>query len=78
MDKDELLELKERIDKAKTKVSQLEGRKETLLQQLQDDWECDTVEEAEEKLEELESEAEALEEKIQEGIKHLKEKYDVS
>jgi len=77
MNKQGLLDLREDIDEAKDKVNRLEGRKEHLLQQLKEDWDCDSIEEAKQLLQDLKQEVEEMEQKIKEAIQELKEKYDV-
>ena len=76
MDKDKLLEIKEQIDQAKTQISQLKGRKEYLIQQLNDEWGCSSVKEAKAKLEEMKEQIQDLDSKIQKGIKELEQEYD--
>ena len=76
MNKDQLLELKDQIDAAKQQVSQLKGRKEYLMQQLKEQWNCSTVKEAEKRSKELTEEINTLDSQIQEGIKELEEKYE--
>lgn len=76
MDEQDLLELKQDIEKAKTKVNQLEGQRKGLLEQLKEDWGCSSVEEAEKKLSKLEAGAEKLDKKLQKGIQKLEEKYE--
>ena len=76
MDTEKLLELKEKIETAKTKVSQLKGKRDYLLQQLKTDWQCKTLKEAEQKEKELEIEIANIEEKIEKGLKELNDNYD--
>ena len=71
-----LLEMRQKIDEAKDEVNRLEGRKEHLFQQLEEEWDCETLEEAEQVLEELEEEIEQLDNKITQGIEELEEKYE--
>jgi flagellar biosynthesis chaperone FliJ len=66
----ELLKLKNDIDNAKIKVSELTGQQTALLAQLKE-WDCKTVEEAEAKLKEMQTEIEAIDKKIEAGIKEL-------
>lgn len=77
MNKDKLLELRDQIDQAKEQINQLEGRKKYLMQQLSDQWGCQTVKEAKKKLENLESEVVDLDSKIKQGIQSLEEEYDL-
>ena len=72
----ELLEIKEQIERAKSNASELEGRKTLLLEQLENNWKCKTVEEGDKKVKKLEKELEDLEKKIDTAIKELEEKYD--
>ncbi len=76
MDKQELLDLQEEINTAKQKVNQLEGRKEYLMQQLKEQWNCSSVKQAEKKLEDYAIEIAALTTQIQDGVKELEEKYE--
>ncbi len=76
MTEKELLDLKEEVEEAKTKVSELTGQKQALIKQLKEDWKCATVEEAEKKLKSMKIDIEKLEEQIEEGTKELEEKYE--
>lgn len=73
----ELLELKKQVDAAKVAISELEGQKKAQLKQLQEDWGCKTVEEAEKKLAKMRKEVETLETQIETGIEELEEMYNV-
>ena len=76
MTEKELLQLKEKIDSAKIEVAELNGQKKRTLQQLKDDWNCKTVEDANALLEKLKDEIEQIDIDIQNGISELQEKYD--
>lgn len=78
MNKDQLLELKEEIDNAKSETSKLEGKLEHLKGQLKKEWKCNSVKEAEEKLEEMKQESDKIQEKIDKGVRELEEKYELS
>jgi hypothetical protein len=78
LDKQGLLDLKESIDKAKTEVSKLTGKKEHLMQQLKTEWKCNTIGEAEEKVKEFEKKSKKLESQISDGIAELEEKYQLN
>jgi len=73
----ELLELKERVDEAKTTVSELTGQQTALMNQLKADWKCNTIAEADAKLEEMRTKIDSLDKKIKAGIQELEEKYEV-
>lgn len=66
-----LLRLKQDIEEAEEKASKLEGKKEYLLNELKEKWECDTVEFAEEKLKKFRTKYQKLEDKIEEGLGEL-------
>ena len=73
----DLLNLKGEIDEAKTKVSELNGQKTALMNQLKTDFGCKTPKEAEKKLTDLKKEITTLENEIEEGTKELSEKYNI-
>jgi len=73
----ELLELKQDIDLAKNKVSELKGREKRLMEQLGSDWECKTIKEAEKKITTMEGEITRLDQQIKQGVKELEEKYNI-
>lgn len=75
MTEKELLELKEDIDSAKNEISKLEGRKQTLLEQLKKEWGCSTVKSAKLMLDKKKNKLEALETKITEMTTELENKY---
>lgn len=77
MEKDELLEIKEKIETAKTSKSKLEGKKENLMQRLKDDYGCETLEKAEKKKKKLQTEVDELEEEIEMKSLDFKEKYEL-
>ncbi len=76
MDEKRLMNIKQQIDDAKMEVSQLKGRRANLMEQLQDQWKCKTVEQAEKRLDEMRLEVEELKEKIQDGIEKLEDEYE--
>lgn len=77
MNEKELLKVKEKIDEAKSKVSELKGRKQYLMQELKDTWDCTSLEKARDKLKEMETQIIALNEQIEKGTRQIEEKYDV-
>lgn len=78
MNERDLLRLKEQIDEAKSKVSQLQGRKEYLMQQLKKDWDCTTIRQAQSKMEELKTAVTELDNQIKQGIAKLEEQLNDS
>ena len=77
LDEQDLLDLKKDIDEAKAKKSELTGQKNALIIQLNNDWGCKTVEEAQKKLKTMGDEIEDIEDKIEKGVTDLQEKYNV-
>ena len=73
MNKKELLQLQQEIEDAKTEVSKLEGRKERLMEELQEKWACPTMEDAQKKLKELNEQVTKLNDQIEEGLEKLEE-----
>jgi hypothetical protein len=71
MNERELMKLKADIDQAKSKVSELRGRKDYLLQQLKTDWDCDSVKDAQLKIVEMNTEIVQLNAKLTEGIQSI-------
>jgi len=71
----QLLELKEEIEKAKNKLAELKGRKEYLLQELKDKWGCESLEEAQNKIDLLNDEINNLETTIEKEIEELENEY---
>ena len=78
MTKEELLDLKDDVAEAKSKVSELTGQKTALMSQLKTDWDCKTIKEAEDKLQEMEDSISKLEKKIEKGVSELESKYELS
>ena len=76
MDEKRLLDLKQQIDDAKMEVSQLKGRRANLMEQLQEQWGCKTVREAEARLKKMREETGELEERLKTGIAQLEDAYE--
>ncbi len=74
---EKLLQLKSEIDQAKTKVSELTGRKQGLMKELKDDWQCTTLKQAEKKARDLEKEIADLSAGMEKGVTELEEKYEL-
>jgi len=72
---DQLLDLKQKVEDAKTNVTRLKGQLEMLNSQLLSTWGCKTVESAQKKLIAMEKEASTLENQISEGKDALEENY---
>jgi chromosome segregation ATPase len=75
MKEQELFELKGEIDEAKQKVSELTGQKNALMTQLKEDWGCDTIEEAEERLATMDKNITIITKKIEKASQELEAKF---
>lgn len=73
---EKLLKMKEKIDKAKTDIERMEGRKEQLYKTLKKDFDCKILKEAEKKLVEMNKELDKKETILADGITGLEEKYE--
>ena len=72
----DLLDLKKKIDRAKTEVSELTGQRNALMKQLREEYNCKSLEEADKELQRMEREVTKLESQIETGMKDLQEKYE--
>ena len=70
----DLLDLKQEIEEAKETCTKLEGRKETLMEQLQKKFGVKTIPAAEKKLKAMEKEINEWDEKIETAIAELETK----
>jgi predicted nucleic acid-binding Zn-ribbon protein len=75
MDERQLLDLKKKIDSAKSESDKLKGRKEHLMGELDKKWGCTSVKEAEKKLSKIKQDIEALEHEIDRGVEEIEERY---
>jgi hypothetical protein len=78
MDKltEELLEMKTIIDDKKAKKSRLEGKLQTLQEQMEKDFACVSIEDGKIKLETIENEKAEKEKIIRIGIEKLRDEYE--
>jgi capsule polysaccharide export protein KpsE/RkpR len=74
--KEKLLDLKDQIDEAKPKVSELTGQKTALMKQLREEWECKSTEESNKKITKILADIKAIDERIELKSKELEEQYD--
>ena len=77
MTEEKLLELKREIDDAKSEISELKGSKKQLMKDLKEQWDCNSLEEAEKAHQKLGVEIEKLSTQIEKGVKELNEKYEL-
>ncbi len=71
----ELLDLKEKVEKAKTTISGLEGQKTALVNQFKADFKVTTMKDAEAKLSTLTDEITSLEKEIESKVAEIENKY---
>jgi len=76
-DEQRLFALKEKIDEAKNTVAELTGQLQAHMKQLNDDWSCTTVKDAEVKLRKIDADIESLEAKITKGVKSLEKTIEI-
>ncbi len=75
MTEKELFSLQEEITEASNELAKLEGSKQTLLNQLKKDFNCDSLEKAKKKLNKYQKDLQKLKNNIDEGLIELEEKY---
>ena len=73
--KTELLQLKQKIEKGKQKLSELIGQKKNYLEHLKTEYKCNSVEEAKTLLEKYQKESQDLEDKIEKGLSKLEKTF---
>lgn len=77
MNKKKLLKLKQEIVEKKASLSEHKGKKEVTLNNLKKNWNCNSLEEAQEKLNEIRISITDLKNKVENGIKKLQRQYDL-
>lgn len=75
MNEKELLDLKKRADAVKEELSEARGRQKYLMQRIQSETDCTTVDEVEQKLKDLEEDFNRYTEQIEEKVTEIKQKY---
>ena len=75
MNEQQLLDLKKQMDKATEKATELTGQQKQLMETLENDWSCKTVDQAEKKVEKMDTEITQLNNQIKKGTEELEEKY---
>jgi hypothetical protein len=74
MNERELIKLKEKIDQAKIKVSELKGKQDYLMQQLKEQYGCSSLEEAKALATKTEHEISLLDKNIKAGLAEIAKK----
>lgn len=77
MDERDLLRVKKEIEEAKSKVSELKGKKQGLMESLKKNWGCNTIPQAKKKVQKLEGQLADLGYEMEEGMQELQEKFDL-
>lgn len=77
MTEQDLLELKDKIDEAKTELAEIQGQKKGLLSQLKNEFECDSIQDAEKEVQSLKLEIEKKDTQIFELTTEIEENYEV-
>lgn len=72
---DRLMKMKERVSDAKAAVSRLEGKLESMYEVLENDFGCDTVDEADKKLRDTIKRLDEKEDLLKKGIEELEDKH---
>jgi len=75
METKDLMRLKEEIEKKKIEKAELQGKLNSLMETLKNDWNCKSIEEAEKLLREMKDNLSKMEKDLQDGLKELEEKY---
>lgn len=73
---EKLLSMKKQVQKEKVEISRLEGSREQLYKTLKKEHDCDTKEEAVEKLKDMDASLNEKKSLLEAGIEELETKYD--
>ena len=76
MNEKDLLRVKEEIDSAKTELAELSGEKKHLMQELKDNWGCETLEEGQKLLIKMEEDIDKLDQEIKQGLVEIEREYN--
>lgn len=72
MNQNQLLKMKDKIDETKSTISELEGRKKYLLEELNEKYGCETIAKAMKKLQKMDKEEDDFTRQINELVKTIK------
>jgi phage gp29-like protein len=76
MSVDALMKLKSQIDDAVLEQQRVQGQMDELLRQLKSDWDCTTLEEAQEKLTALQTSLNKSERDLDEKVESLRKQFE--
>lgn len=77
MTEKQLMDLKVKVDAAKTKIAELRGKKMSVMDSLKRDWKCTTLKQAKEKTKKYQDTISDLEDKKQDAIDELHKNYNL-
>jgi len=77
MTETDLLKLKRKVDEAKQTSSELRGEQIALMKQLKEDWDCNSLEDADKRIKTMMKDIEKLTEQIETGMEEIEQKYEV-
>ena len=77
MTEKQLMDLKVKVDAAKTKIAELRGKKMSVMDSLKRDWKCTTLKQAKEKTKKYQDTISYLEDKKQDAIDELHKNYNL-
>lgn len=75
MNDKELLRLKKKVENAEHEEQQLKGERNATLRNLKEDFDCDTIEQAEETRKKLKKKAKKLADELEEKLKQIEKEY---
>lgn len=78
MEEKGLLQLKRKIEEAKSKESELRGRRDYLMSEMKRMWDCDTIKEAQSLIKEMESNLSSMDKRIAAAIEEIEERMGIS
>ena len=74
--KEKLLSMKKKIEGASAELSKLEGKQSSIMEQLEDQFNCKTIKQANALLEQTQKDIADLDKQIQKGVDALEQDYD--
>jgi len=76
MNERDLLRMKKEIDEAKTELAELNGEKKHLMQELKQNWGCETLGEGQELLVKMEENIDKIDKEIKQGLEEIEREYN--
>jgi predicted nucleic acid-binding Zn-ribbon protein len=72
-----IIDLKEKIEEAKNQKAQYEGKLSSLMQTLEDNFECSSIEEIKESIQTMQENSEKIEKSLKRKMEKFMEKYNL-